>query len=509
MSKRRRRHTIDRTILEFQRDPWSALNANTGILEALVNGWGNSSRSASAKYLASTIEEFSKTEGPVLECGSGLTTIILGVLAQQADREIWTLEHNEEWGINVSRYLQKLGISSVHLSVDPLKNYGDYTWYEPPLSEIPSNFGLVICHGPPGDCRGGRIEKLPVMREYLSSSCTILLDDLVGDQEVEFANDWSTSLNGSVEFTGTEKSFAAIRVGRNNLGGGVKINENQPLVTIGMPAYNSEEFVCQSTESILKQSYTNLSLIILDNASQDGTQELCMKYVRQDPRVHYYRRFENVGVFRNYNDVFLKCRSKYFKWQSSSDWLGSEMLYSCVQIMESDASVVLVCPSVTLVDVHGHSDSYAGDFGLKMSNPSERFIYLLDNIRLCNIFNGVIRTAALQKTGLNKIYRGSDVVLLAELALLGKLVLLPERRWFRRMTPSTASKLQSAEQSDNFFAGEPAGFGDYESWKKMWALTLVVFRSPVEIKTKIACMKYVLRKWIWTRADLWRELWNR
>jgi len=52
----------------------------------------------------------------------------------------------------------------------------------------------------------------------------------------------------------------------------------EPLITIGLPCYNSEKYLAQSIESLLNQTYGNFVLILSDNASTDGTADICRRY---------------------------------------------------------------------------------------------------------------------------------------------------------------------------------------------------------------------------------------
>ena len=207
------RSRLDRALDELARDPRRALEAGSDLPRRLIEGWGNASWSTDDEYLIALIDEFGRTEGPVLECGSGLSTIVLGIIAGQAGRAVWTLEHDAHWGEKVGRALARRGLDHVRLCIRPLKNYGEFSWYEPPLADMPQAFGLVICDGPPGHGHGGRSGFLPVMRDRLAARCTILLDDTIRDAEKEIAQRWSVELHALVEFRGRRQSFAAIRIG--------------------------------------------------------------------------------------------------------------------------------------------------------------------------------------------------------------------------------------------------------------------------------------------------------
>src|SRR4051812_18779949 len=88
----------------------------------------------------------------------------------------------------------------------------------------------------------------------------------------------------------------------------------ETLITIGLPCYNSEKYLTQSIESLLKQTYGNFVLIISDNASTDGTEEICRRYAAADARVRYVRNPVNIGMSGNFNRVFSLAETKYFKW---------------------------------------------------------------------------------------------------------------------------------------------------------------------------------------------------
>ncbi len=55
---------------------------------------------------------------------------------------------------------------------------------------------------------------------------------------------------------------------------------NNPRVSIGLPVYNGEKYLEEALDSILAQTYKDFEIIISDNASNDKTQDICLKYAR-------------------------------------------------------------------------------------------------------------------------------------------------------------------------------------------------------------------------------------
>jgi predicted O-methyltransferase YrrM len=179
-----------------------------------VRGWGNR-WSAQREYLTACLEHARAADGPILECGSGLSTVLIGTLAQASGNSVVSLEHEPKYAKRVRHYLDKYHLSSVKHCVAPLKSYGDFDWYTPPpLDSIPGDFSLVICDGPPGLSRGGRYGLVPVMQDKLRPDCTILLDDGAREGEQETAARWAVLLRCVPEYLGAQKPYIRLTAGR-------------------------------------------------------------------------------------------------------------------------------------------------------------------------------------------------------------------------------------------------------------------------------------------------------
>jgi glycosyltransferase involved in cell wall biosynthesis len=77
-----------------------------------------------------------------------------------------------------------------------------------------------------------------------------------------------------------------------------------PTMTLGMPVYNGEALLESSIRSILDQTFTDFELVIVDDASRDGTEAICREFAAMDARIHYHRNPKNLGGSGNYNYVF-------------------------------------------------------------------------------------------------------------------------------------------------------------------------------------------------------------
>jgi hypothetical protein len=169
-------------------------------LQSLSLGWGNDGYAANLDYLEEVAKNAATTAGPILECGSGLTTLLLGMLAGRRGVVVRSLEHSAEWQQRISTVLTQNRIANVKVLTSPLRDYGDFSWYDPPLQNLPDNFRLVVCDGPPGMTKGGRYGLLPVFGARLPEGAVIVLDDAGRPGEVELVNRWQREVDLAVQF---------------------------------------------------------------------------------------------------------------------------------------------------------------------------------------------------------------------------------------------------------------------------------------------------------------------
>jgi hypothetical protein len=207
-----REFVFRRAMRRFLRDPGACQSPGNPVLRDLIYGWGNESWSALDEYLVACVRHALTTSGPSLECGSGLSTLLVGAVATMQGRRHWALEHEPAWAARVQRNLDRYKIDGVALCARPLKDYGDFCWYDPPWESMPDGFSLVICDGPPGSVKGGRYGLVPVMRERLKPGCVIILDDAGRDQEVAIARRWGSELGTEVNVVGTTKPYIEMTV---------------------------------------------------------------------------------------------------------------------------------------------------------------------------------------------------------------------------------------------------------------------------------------------------------
>ena len=114
-------------------------------------------------------------------------------------------------------------------------------------------------------------------------------------------------------------------------------------VSILIPTYNRVNYLPKAIESALKQDYPNIEIIVSDNASTDGTNELVNKYM-DDVRFKYYRNRKNLGMVPNWRKALYEyATGNFFMVLSDDDYLiDSEYISKAVKLIETDPEIVIV-----------------------------------------------------------------------------------------------------------------------------------------------------------------------
>jgi glycosyltransferase involved in cell wall biosynthesis len=217
------------------------------------------------------------------------------------------------------------------------------------------------------------------------------------------------------------------------------MKERIPRISIGLPVFNGERYLAGALDCLLRQDYEDFELIISDNASTDATGAICREYSAKDARIRYSRNEDNIGASPNYNKVFQLARGEFFKWASHDDECDSTLVRRCVEVFsESSESVVLVYSRADIIDEKGRIIGESPDkIGCSSPRPSERLAKVIGSSSTAHSLWGLIRSDALRQTRLMGCIE-ADHVLLAELAVLGQTVEIPEVLYRLRLHPGCA-----------------------------------------------------------------------
>ena len=286
------------------------------------------------------------------------------------------------------------------------------------------------------------------------------------------------------------------------------IHQVKPRLSIGMPVYNGERFVKEALDSILSQSFENFELIISDNASTDGTEEICRVYVQQDPRIQYHRNQNNLGAARNYNHVFQLSKAEYFKWAAHDDVLAPEFLGRCVSVLDQHPETILCFSKVNRINEIGQIDGVYDNYDMRVSSTSriERFQDLVLFDHYCTPVFGVMRNKILSKTKCIEAYVGSDRILLAELGLMGPFYQIPDYLFYRRDHPQASVRAFKPNQRLSWFDPRKNGNIALPNWRKGIEFFRAVSRVKMTWHERFQCYKIIMFWFREKRKKLFNEI---
>ena len=118
------------------------------------------------------------------------------------------------------------------------------------------------------------------------------------------------------------------------------MTSNTPIVTVLMPVYNGEKYLKEAIESILNQTYIDFEFLIIDDGSEDRTEEIIKSY--SDPRIQYIKNNENLKIISTLNKGLSIARGKYIARMDADDICVVNRLEKQVKFLENNPSIGLI-----------------------------------------------------------------------------------------------------------------------------------------------------------------------
>jgi glycosyltransferase involved in cell wall biosynthesis len=218
------------------------------------------------------------------------------------------------------------------------------------------------------------------------------------------------------------KAYAAARMSSRNA---------PPAVSIGLAVRNEPQGIRRCIESVLSQDFTDLELVICDNASDDSTVDTLEEYARDDRRVRVAVNPINVGIHENMNRVLRASRGTVFRWISADDWLEPYALSTGMRTLKRHPEAIGVTMGFT-IHTPGVAPRYERFQGEFPSSPDagrrfERMLWFFHaGDAKYDPAYGIYRRDQLMRTGRLRPSERTDWLMCAELALIGPIIHIDE-----------------------------------------------------------------------------------
>jgi glycosyltransferase involved in cell wall biosynthesis len=120
-------------------------------------------------------------------------------------------------------------------------------------------------------------------------------------------------------------------------------HENDPWISVLVPAYNREATLAACVGSVLASNYTRLEIIIADNGSTDRTAEVARRLTQRDSRVRLISHASNLGPLPNWRSCLDAARHPLIHWLWSDDWIEPSFYRRMVDGMRRDGASMAMC----------------------------------------------------------------------------------------------------------------------------------------------------------------------
>ena len=240
---------------------------------------------------------------------------------------------------------------------------------------------------------------------------------------------------------------------------------NQPLVTVGIPAYNRPFGLEKVLECVMSQTYKNIEIIVSDDYSPTTEVGNVVKKLQlRDSRIIFYRQEVNLDAVKNHRFLLKVAKGKYIIWLSDDDLCEPGFVAALVDRMESDDNAILCGCNVKVIDENDRlirieelSDALDGEDWSKIRQKF--FSFPGSNLYL--VYFGLFRVDTMRENSVGQ-YEGChgynsfmEVPFLAKVSSVGQIIATDEvlisyrnhtdSRYYKEMTKMTIL--------DRFFVG--------------------------------------------------------
>lgn len=178
--------------------------------------------------------------------------------------------------------------------------------------------------------------------------------------------------------------------------------ENNPYVSIIMPVYNSEQYVAEAIQSVMKQTYRDFELIIVDDGSTDNSGVICDELAKNDSRIIVYHK-QNGGCCAARNFALGKCRGEFITFIDNDDYYEDNFLEVLVNgIKDTNADTIKCGNKFISVDANGNvtrevTYSYKGLTSFTKDDISKNYLELFKNNAIRTSWNSLYRRSIINE----------------------------------------------------------------------------------------------------------------
>ena len=129
-------------------------------------------------------------------------------------------------------------------------------------------------------------------------------------------------------------------------------------ITALLVTYRRPEFLRRAILSVLGQTYSNLKLVVFDDASGDETKHVVQSFSKNDKRIKYHCHQNNIGRLSNFRYAFESVETPYFSILSDDDCLSMNLYEDAIRVLENNPKVMFVILNTLMIDEKSNLKSH-------------------------------------------------------------------------------------------------------------------------------------------------------
>jgi glycosyltransferase involved in cell wall biosynthesis len=258
-----------------------------------------------------------------------------------------------------------------------------------------------------------------------------------------------------------------------------------PLVSIGIPLCNEEEFIEETLKSVVNQSYRNIEILVSDNFSTDSSYEIAKEAAKSDDRIQLFSHGKNKGPFFNFKFLLDNSNGNYFMWLGGHDTITASFIEEAVEKLESFSSIVAVYPKTGSIVEGVYCDDFIhSDYEVETENVSQQLIKIIKNTRRGSAVHSVYRKEVLKRSFFD--LNGGDLLIFLKAATYGRFVPSSNLGLYMRVVRSQENKEEQNSRYINY------GFKPEWEWiRSMYPFEVVANIDEMDFNDKLMLLSKV------------------
>ena len=229
------------------------------------------------------------------------------------------------------------------------------------------------------------------------------------------------------------------------------------LVSVILPVYNSIEFLEDTINCVLSQTFTNFEFLISDDCSSDESLKLCLGY--NDDRIKIYDQHTTLGAWRNHEFLLKKGKGKYLFIMGHDDLISENYIERLVDKLEKHDKAAF--STSTIYNIH-YEGKYNTKHKLDLSvlynkstiETAKEFMLFPESGGKANLYHSLIRKEMIGKTGtfveqflFNPGAWGDDYLQIFKVLLVGNIEYSHDAVFYKRITSDSSNRWKGKDVS--------------------------------------------------------------